>query len=91
MLCLGIGLLSELIFTFMLQFRPSHYFMILLMMRSFFGVCGEGSMTSLSLIFSKYCKDNYELISSYWIGIGFAFDSLDSLVTTQVYNATNNL
>ena len=60
-------------------------------MRSFVGVCGEGSMTALSLIFSKYCKENYELISSYWIGIGFLFDSLDSLITTQVYNATNDL
>ena len=85
------NLLSQLIFTFMLQFRPSGYFIVLLAMRVLFGTSGESNFTAQGKIIAKYCKKNYEFVLSVCFGIGFFFNALDSLITTGIYNQTKNL
>jgi hypothetical protein len=55
-------------------------------MRSIFGVAGEGIFTVQGLIITKYCKDNFEIVMSIGLSLPFIFDSLNSLVTTRVYD-----
>jgi hypothetical protein len=60
-------------------------------MRSFFGVSGEGLYTVQSIIVSKFCRDNYEIVLAIALSLPMVFDSINSLVTTRVYDATNSM
>lgn len=60
-------------------------------MRSSLGLAGQGVFTISSMIITKYCKDNFEIAMSISLALPFVFDSLNSLVTTRVYDVTNSM
>ena len=60
-------------------------------MRALFGVAGEGIFTVQSIIITKYCKDNFEIVMSVALGLPFVLDSLNSLITTRIYDMTNTM
>jgi hypothetical protein len=49
-------MLAQVTGTLMVQFRPEGYLVAMYIMRSFFGVAGEGIFTVQSIIITKYCK-----------------------------------
>lgn len=53
---LGISTAAQLVGALMVQFRPEGYLVVMYIMRSFFGVAGEGIFTVQSIIVTKYCK-----------------------------------
>ena len=73
------------------QFVPPGFVVSVLLLRAVFGLCGEGVFTTQALIIGKYAKENYEIVLSIAITLPFVFDSLNSVVTTFVYDQTHNL
>jgi hypothetical protein len=53
---LAVSMLAQVTGTLMVQFRPEGYLVAMYIMRSFFGVAGEGIFTVQSIIITKYCK-----------------------------------
>jgi MFS family permease len=82
---------SQLVCTLMVQTQITGYIVVMYIMRCFFGVAGEGIFTVQGLIITKFCKDNFEVVMSVALSLPFIFDSLNSLVTTRVYDATNSM
>jgi MFS family permease len=85
---LFMNLFSQIVCTIMVVTRISGYIILMYIMRSIFGVAGEGIFTVQGLIITKYCKDNFEIVMSIGLSLPFIFDSLNSLVTTRVYDST---
>lgn len=88
---LFMNLFSQIICTIMVSTRVGGYIIVMYIMRSFFGVAGEGIFTVQGLIITKYCKDNFEIVMSIALSLPFIFDSLNSLVTTRVYDYTSTM
>lgn len=82
---------SQLVCTIMVQTQIGGYIVIMYITRCFFGVAGEGIFTVQGLIITKYCKDNLEIVLSVALSLPFIFDSLNSVVTTRVYDSTNSM
>ena len=88
---LFMNLCSQIVCTIMVVTRTSGYIIIMYIMRSMFGLAGEGMFTVQGLIITKYCKNNFEIVMSIALGLPFVFDSLNSLVTTRVYDYTQTM
>ena len=82
---------AQVLCTLMVQTQITGYVAIMYIARCFFGVAGEGIFTVQGLIITKFCKDNLEIVLSVALSLPFVFDSLNSLVTTRVYDATNSM
>ena len=50
-------MISQTTISLMFEFRPQGYFIIILIMRSFFGICGEGLYTIQCVVMSIYAKN----------------------------------
>ncbi len=85
------SLVSQLVCTLMVQYQVSAYIIVMYLMRALFGVAGEGIFTVQSIIITKYCKDNFEIVMSVALSLPFVLDSLNSLITTRVYDLTNTM
>ncbi len=77
--------ISQLVCTLMVQTRVTGYLVVMYLMRSFFGLAGEGMFVVQGIIVTRFCKDNYEIVLSIALSLPFVFDSLNSIVTTNVY------
>jgi len=75
----------------MVQMQIKGYLVILYIARCFFGLAGEGLFTVQGLIITKFCKDNLEIVLSVALSLPYVFDSLNSLVTTRVYDARHSM
>jgi hypothetical protein len=82
---------AQTLCTLMVQTQITGYVAIMYIARCFFGVAGEGIFTVQCLIITKFCKDNLEIVLSVALSLPYVFDSLNSLVTTRVYDATNSM
>jgi len=60
-------------------------------MRGLFGLGGEGLYSTQCTIVSMYAENEYEFIAGLALSLPFAFDALNSVTTTTVYNETHNL
>lgn len=84
-------LLSQTVISIMFEFRPSNYFIIILLMRSIFGLSGEGLFTVQCVVMSIYAESQYEILAGMALALPFIFDAVNSATTTAVYDATLNL
>lgn len=49
--------ISQAVISVMFQFRPQGYIIMILFMRSIFGLCGEGLLTAQCVIMTTYAKN----------------------------------
>lgn len=84
-------LVSHAVIALMFQYVPSNYLPMVLVMRSIFGLAGEGLYTAQCLIMAVFGGKEYEFLAGLALALPFAFDALNSVTTTAVYDATNNL
>jgi len=61
---------------------------VLLVLRAVFGLSGEGGYTIQAVVINKLVSDNYDVIMGLCLTIPLFFDALNSLVTTTLYDAT---
>lgn len=83
--------LSQLTIALMFEFRPSSYKTVIMIMRSIFGLAGEGMFVLLCLIVTIFGKDEYEFLMGAALSLPFFFDAVNSLVSTLVYDQTSYL
>lgn len=84
-------LVSQGVISLMFEFVPKNYLAVVLVMRSIFGLAGEGLYTAQCLIMAVFAQNEYEFLAGLALALPFAFDALNSVTTTAVYDATNNL
>jgi len=82
---------SQIVMTLMVWLQIPGYIFIMYAMRSIFGVAGEGIFTVQGMIITKYCKENFEIVMSVALSLPFVFDSLNSLLTTHIYDWTETM
>lgn len=82
---------SQLGLTLMVQTQITGYIVIMYVLRSLFGIAGEGIFTVQGLIITKYCKNNFEMVISVALSLPFLFDAINSVVTTRVYDVTGKM
>jgi MFS family permease len=83
--------ISQVVCTLMVQTQVTGYIIIMYVARAFFGIAGEGIFTVQGLIITKFCKDNLEIVLSVALSLPFILDSVNSIVTTRVYDSTNSM
>lgn len=83
--------LSQTVIGLMFEFRPAGYLIGIMAMRSIFGLCGEGLYTIQCVVMSIFAEGEYEFLASIAMALPFAFDSINSVITTAVYDTTLNL
>lgn len=69
----------------------SGYKYIIYFLRSLFGVSGEALFTVQAVLLTLYAKKNYEVSIGICLSLPFAFDALNSIITTHVFDATKNM
>jgi predicted MFS family arabinose efflux permease len=83
-----ISLLAQVCIAIALEFMITNYLWLMYGMRSLFGIAGEGMFTVQSVIVAKYAKSDYEIMMGICLSFPFLMDSINSAVTTAVYDAT---
>lgn len=84
-------LLSQVVISLLFTFTPPYFLPMVYVMRSIFGLAGEGLYTAQCIIMSIFAENEYEFLAGLALALPFLFDALNSVTTTAVYNSTNNL
>lgn len=83
-----IGLVAQLTIAvcFLTMFRG--FYAVILILRALFGLTGEGAYTIQAVVIQKLGGENYDVMMGLCLTIPLFFDALNSLVTTTLYDAT---
>lgn len=66
------------------------FYAVLLVLRGFFGISGEGAFTMQAMIIQKIGGKNYDMMMGLCLTVPLFFDAVNSLVSTSVFDATQD-
>lgn len=64
------------------------FYAVLLVLRGFFGISGEGAFTIQAMVVQKVGGKNYDTMMGLCLTVPLFFDAMNSMVATEVFDAT---
>lgn len=83
--------ISQVTVAFLFTVVPPYFLPMVYILRSLFGLAGEGLFTAQCTIISIYAEGQYELLAGLSLAIPFVFDALNSVTTTAIYKSTQSV